>query len=208
MSRRTRPHNAAQKKLKILVDMDQVLCDFEGGFLSKYQEKFPDEPFIPLEERNTFYIVDQYTKLRRDLQDKAREILHAEGFFLGLQPIEGARDALMEMWQMDDTEVFICTSPHSHYKYCVFEKFKWVEDHLGEEWINRLILTKDKTMVNGDLLIDDRPRIRGALDPPAWKQVLFSAPYNLSIDSRGRQRLNNWTDGQWRNIVEDFKKRI
>ena len=71
MSRRTRasrPFDSSNKRLRVLVDMDQVLCDFEGTFLARYQKKFPDEPFIPLQERNTFYIADQYEKLRTDLQ--------------------------------------------------------------------------------------------------------------------------------------------
>ena len=48
----------------------------------------------------------------------------------------------------------------------------------------------------------------GACDNPTWKQILFTAPYNRSVDLRGRQRLDNWTDGRWRDIIEDFKKRI
>ena len=35
----------------ILVDMDDVLADFDGGFLLKWREKYPDEFFIPMSER-------------------------------------------------------------------------------------------------------------------------------------------------------------
>jgi hypothetical protein len=52
-----------QKQLRVLVDMDQVLCDFERSFLQKYQETYPDHPFIPLDDRQTFYVADQYEKL-------------------------------------------------------------------------------------------------------------------------------------------------
>ena len=74
MSRRMRSSNKSHRmfdcshnRLRVLVDMDQVLCDFEGRFLAIYREKFPDEPFIPFEQRNTFFIVDQYEKLKADL---------------------------------------------------------------------------------------------------------------------------------------------
>jgi len=40
---------------------------------------------------------------------------------------------------------------------------EWVKQHLGESAVRRMILTHDKTMVNGDLLIDDRPSIKGNL---------------------------------------------
>ena len=46
--------------VRVLVDMDGVLADFEGHLLQVYREKFPDEPFIPLEDRTTFYACDQY----------------------------------------------------------------------------------------------------------------------------------------------------
>ena len=47
--------------------MDGVMCDFEGQFLEEYRNKFPDAPFIPLEERNQFYIDDQYSELDENL---------------------------------------------------------------------------------------------------------------------------------------------
>jgi len=40
-------------------------------------------------------------------------------------------------------------------------QYEWVEEHLGLDFINLMILTRDKTMINGHLLIDDRPDIKG-----------------------------------------------
>ena len=56
-----------QKRLRVLVDQDQVLCDFEGSLLLKYREKYPNEPFIALEDRKGFYARDQYAKIKPDL---------------------------------------------------------------------------------------------------------------------------------------------
>ena len=53
----------AQKKLLVLVDLDETLAAFEEHFLKKYRQAFPNEPYIPLEDRNTFYIADQYQTL-------------------------------------------------------------------------------------------------------------------------------------------------
>eukprot|EP00106_Octopus_bimaculoides_P015361 XP_014782803.1 PREDICTED: 5'(3')-deoxyribonucleotidase, mitochondrial-like [Octopus bimaculoides] len=63
----TPPHTPSQKKLIVLVDMDMVLCDFESYFLEKYREKYPTEPYVPLEERCQFYIREQYATIRQDL---------------------------------------------------------------------------------------------------------------------------------------------
>ena len=32
---------------------------------------------------------------------------------------------------------------------------------MGKDWSNRIILTKDKTIIAGDLLFDDKPKITG-----------------------------------------------
>ncbi len=51
----------------MLVDMDGVIADFEGGFLKKYKESFPNEPFLSLEDRRGFWVSTQYGDMRRDL---------------------------------------------------------------------------------------------------------------------------------------------
>lgn len=56
------------RSLRVLVDMDCVLCDFEGHFLKTFRDKHPDDPFIPLESRNTLWVADQYGKIDRQLK--------------------------------------------------------------------------------------------------------------------------------------------
>lgn len=59
--------SASGKRLRVLVDMDGVLADFEGGFLKKYRARYPDEPYISLEDRRGFWVSTQYGGLRSDL---------------------------------------------------------------------------------------------------------------------------------------------
>lgn len=40
-------------------------------------------------------------------------------------------------------------------------QYRWVERHLGPQFVKRIILTRDKTVVLGDLLIDDKDTIQG-----------------------------------------------
>ncbi|KAK3588973.1 hypothetical protein CHS0354_043142 [Potamilus streckersoni] len=200
-----------EKKLRVLLDMDQVLADFELGFFQEYRKKFPDYPYIEMQDRVGFFVKDQYEKMFSyipNIGNAVAKIYKTKKFFLNLPEIEGAVDAAKMLAKMEGVDVFICTSPIEKYKYCLAEKYEWVDKHLGPEWVGRIILTKDKTMANGHLLIDDKVDITGAIERPSWEHVVFSANHNMKTDIGKRRRLDNWTNGDWKELIEDFKMRI
>lgn len=45
-------------------------------------------------------------------------------------------------------------------------QYRWVEQNLGPQFVERIILTRDKTVVMGDLLIDDKDNIQGWASKP------------------------------------------
>lgn len=55
-----------------------------------------------------------------------------------------------------------------------------------------MIVTKDKTLVHGDLLIDDKPRVTGTRSP-AWQHVLYDQPYNRHVDAQ-RMTWSTWRE--------------
>ena len=171
----------------ILVDIDGVLADFEGRFLEEWRKKFPNHPHVPLEKRQTFYLEEDYPD---GLTKEIDSIFSAQGFFENLDPIPGGKETMVRMEALGHN-VVICTSPISQYENCVLEKYHWVAKNLGYEWTKKMIITKDKTLVYGDILIDDRPEQKG-LRKPNWKHVLFDAPYNKTVNNKLRITWENW----------------
>ncbi|NLG74473.1 MAG: 5'-3'-deoxyribonucleotidase [Chloroflexi bacterium] len=173
--------------MRILVDMDGVIADFEGSFINLWKQQYPRQAYIPLEDRKTFYLLHQYPQ---ELQPLAMEIISAPGFYRGLDVIPGAVEALHEMVNLG-IDVRICSSPARDYHNCVLEKYEWVDEHLGSDWIGRMILTEDKTLIRGDILIDDRPELPGS-DTPTWEHVLYDQPYNRAVGNKRRLTWQNW----------------
>ncbi|XP_055450126.1 5'(3')-deoxyribonucleotidase, mitochondrial isoform X2 [Psammomys obesus] len=113
---------ASSRALRVLVDMDGVLADFEGGFLRKFRARFPDLPFVALEDRRGFWVSEQYGRLQPGLSEKAISIWESKDFFFELEPLPGAVEAVKQMANLQNTDVFICTSPIKMFKYCPYEK--------------------------------------------------------------------------------------
>ena len=177
--------------MRILIDMDGVLADFEKTLLETYRLKFPDKPYIRMEEIKSFHAEDDYEKIEAGLKSIIRGICSSKGFYYSLQPISGGSEAVSEMNKLGN-EIFICTSPLTEYENCILEKHQWVEKYLGRDWVKKIVMTKDKTIIKGDILIDDKPEIAG-IDIPSWEHILYSQPYNKNINKK-RLTWDNWKE--------------
>jgi len=172
--------------MRILVDMDGVLADFEQGFVDVFSVRYPEIPYLTKDQRTEFYLKELYPP---EVQPLVTQTYSEAGFFLNLPVIYGARQGL-EALKNAGADVFICTSPLLKNPTCASDKFAWMEKHFGKVWRDRVIVTKDKTLVHSDILIDDRPEIEGCMTP-TWEHVLFSQKYNEHVS--GKRRLT-WSD--------------
>jgi 5'-nucleotidase len=78
------------------------------------------------------------------------------GFFLDLNPIEGAIEGIKTLQTKYD--VWILTRPSIKNTHCYTEKADWIKKYLGEDMLNKMILCPDKSLVKGHYLIDDDHR--------------------------------------------------
>lgn len=153
----------------VLVDMDNTVFDLLGAVEKRWQQLYPDKP-VPT-TYNHWGVPDDYEALYPGFGGKAADDIFRKSpdLFDNLQPIEGVVEAFNKL-KDKGCEVFFCTSSISNYKNCVMK-------HFGPEWLNRIILTKDKTVVTGVVLIDDALNIEGCV-PPSWYHIRYKQPYN------------------------------
>ena len=71
-------------------------------------------------------------------------------------------------------------SPLSRCKNCIEEKYAWLEKYIGKDFTKRVILSKNKTPIGGDILIDDKSAITDLLNP-TWEHIVFNRPWNRAI---------------------------
>lgn len=172
-------------KKVILVDWG-VLADIETGLREAWRKKFKSECPLPAVRETNSLKPDSI----KEHYEKINSIIYAKGFIEKLNPIEGSLEAIKELAR--ENEVFICTVPLLDYENSVYEKYRWVEKHLGADWTKRLIFIRDKTLLKADILIDDAPVVEG-LKKPEWEHVIFDSLYNKHVKGR-RMSWRNWRE--------------
>mmetsp|Transcript_3749 Transcript_3749/g.9092 ORF Transcript_3749/g.9092 Transcript_3749/m.9092 type:complete len:730 (+) Transcript_3749:193-2382(+) len=176
----------------VLVDMDMVITDWDGAFCERWLAKHPEDEQI-IRGRTKFEIERNFPLEKRD---EVLKVIAEPGFYSTMKPFPGALEALKEMVD-EGIDVRIVSAPHPQSAgSCAREKYDWIEEHLGQAWIDRLILARDKTHVMGCMLIDDKPVVRGS-STPAWDHIVYDQPWNQHVS--GKKRIMNWAN--WRDVV-------
>lgn len=169
------------KPLIVLVDLDNVIADQQQGFYNVLKNEYPQIILPPIETLKEFNIEQNFDY---DHHTLIKSLRLREGFFRDLPLIEGAKEGLARLREAA-THVRIVTAPTWEWRYCVPEKYAWIEEHLSRDWSEKIILTRDKTFVRGDILIDDNPSVSG-IWAQEWTHVLYDQPYNRVVQDMPR----------------------
>lgn len=173
--------DAGARRLRIAIDMDEVIADAFGKHLDQYNERAGTKltrEMISKKGLNALIPVGG--------QEEFHAIPHADGFFADMELIAGSREALQELSRNHD--LFI-TSAAMEVPGSFADKFQWLETHFPFIPPSRIVFCGDKNIINADVLIDDRSRhfkgFRGT-------GILFTAPHNAA--EAAELRANNWSD--------------
>lgn len=177
-------------KTVVLVDMDMTLNKMSDTFTDYLKKYYPWPLEEPKEENMTKY--EMMTWYRPKIPQHLHEglmsrVFGTRGFWEAIPPQEHAAEVMEAMDKKFD--VHIVTSPWIDYKDCYKEKRNWVEEHLPFFDVVKIIFTRNKHLINGDVIIDDAPHY---LDEFPNEKIIFDQPYNRK--TKGDHRVTDWLE--------------
>lgn len=183
------------RQLIIGVDLDNTVVAWESAYA---RDAVLIDPAFPVDEfmqRGT-YDLDTATSSK----ETRYKVMQRRGFYREMDILPGAKEALEAMVSMGH-QVFLISQPDVDNPTGHSDKLWWVRKHLGAQWATRLVLTHDKTLWRGDILIDDKPVVSGLLKP-SWQHIYFTQRYNADLSG---PRIDSWSEWNQRftNMVTD-----
>lgn len=182
--------------MRLLYDLDGNIAHFDRRYDGYLFADYPHFSHISSVNQKTFNLWADRTP---DEQEAIRDIMNRPGFYKEMEPIAGAVDAVKEAQALGH-EVFFLSAPWITNTTCASDKYDWIEKTFGEGWGDKLILAKDKTVVSGDVLFDDKEPIPHK-ERADWVQVYFDQPYNQ--DGIG-YRIHSWETDEWKTVIEQI----
>jgi 5'(3')-deoxyribonucleotidase/uncharacterized protein with PQ loop repeat len=173
--------NLGSRRLRIAVDMDEVIADSFSKQLSVYNQRTGSHLTPELVSSKGLGSL-----ITQDRWEEFAGIPHEDGFFADLDLIEGSREALLELSQRHDVYI---ASAAMEIPSSFDAKYKWVQENFAFIPTSQVVFCGDKNVINADVLVDDRSRhfkqFRGT-------GILFTAPHNAG--ELAHLRADNWND--------------
>jgi 5'-nucleotidase len=168
------------ERLRIAIDMDEVMADALGEHLRRYNAAF-GATLAPAELRG-HHLEDWVAPAQRE----AVEAMLDASFFAGLEVMPDCREVVRELAARH--HVLVVTAAMD--VPCSFAaKFHWLQRHFPFIPASQIVFCGDKGIVDADYLIDDRAR---HFERFKGQPLLFSAPHNAA-ESR-YPRVDSWKD--------------
>lgn len=182
--------------IRILCDMDGVITDLGRKWVDVYNDRYDDN--ISYEDWTKEY--SGFEKIvKPEAQGKVYDIMKEEGFYSDLPPIDGALDGFLKLCENKKYDVYLLTA-FSGDPEIAKGKMVWLRDNAPFFDPQKVILTRQKHLVDGDVLIDDSVKNlkKWADEDPngARVAVCFAAGHNEGADDGGPAdvRVATWPE--------------
>ena len=179
------PFGNKGEHMVILVDMDDVLEQLCAAWVEYLNRHFGTA--AKLEDITDWDVTQAFPGLTRE-QVYSAEL--DDAFWDDVKPMPGAPEMLSRLME-EGNEVYIVTSScyqtlRAKLDKVLFRYFPFLS------W-EQVIITSNKQMIRGDILIDDGPH---NLAGGEYHKILFDAVHNRNFDesSIGAVRVKNWSE--------------
>jgi 5'-nucleotidase len=169
------------RKLRIAVDMDEVVADALGKQLRLYNERYGTG--VSTEELHGLELVDIVPV---EHQNWVLAMLHEPSFFADLEWIPGAREGMETLCAEHDVYI---ASAATEFPGSFVDKLNWLETRLPQIPRQRVIFCGEKSVLDVDYLIDDTP---GHFAGLRGVGLLFDAPHNRG--DKQHYRVHGWSE--------------
>ena len=171
---------APERRLRIAIDMDEVMADALTEQLRRYNTAYGTS--ITAAELSGRHLEQCIPSAHH----QAAEAMLDASFFEDLAVLPDCREVVREL--ADRYDVFIASAAMD--VPCSFDaKYRWLQRHFPFIPPSQIVFCGDKTIVDADYLIDDRPRHFSKFKGHG---LLFSAPHNA--DETGYTRVASWKE--------------
>ncbi|MFP7487257.1 hypothetical protein SFC65_24170 [Priestia filamentosa] len=180
----------------ILVDMDDTLADFSKAYWDIHNAVFKENI-----DRNT---VNEWDLSKFSKQGKeCYKLFKYPGLFRNLEPKPYAKEFIKNTREFADVYIVSDTPPGTGYQESVSfgnhklefsvsnpadDKRMWVKEHFPDFPQSNIIFCSCKWMVQGDILVDDKPSTFERFQEEGRKAILIDMPFNQAIDTNWRAK--------------------
>lgn len=169
--------------MKIFIDMDDVMADAVDRFLEWYRRDFGVN-FTKADVHGTklhAIVPEEHKKIVKEYPFQKR-------FFKDLPVIEHSIEVIKELNNRFDVYI---ASAAMEFPNSFEDKYEWLDHHFPFIHWKRRIFCGDKSILKGDVLIDDHDFNLSVFD---GRSIMFSAPHNIA-DTK-YERMDSWLNAE------------
>lgn len=169
--------------MRILVDMDDVIADATERFLEWYDRDYGVR-YTKEDLRGTHL----HLIVPEEHRKTVRGYPHHEDFFKDLPVIKNSTEVVEQLHNR--FEVYIASAA-MEFPFSLPHKNKWLDEHFPFIHWKRRIFCGDKSVLKGDVLIDDHDFNLSVFN---GRPIMFSCSHNMNETKH--ERLDNWLDAE------------
>lgn len=165
----------------VMWDLDGVHALWDDAVDEIARETGAVEHGFPLKHQRTQFAF--YSDATPEVKEVILQVMNHPELYRRIKGDPKVKAAFKATEEAGHTNRF-ASSPWTGNKTCMQDKEDFIAAEFGEDVRKHLVLTHDKTILRADVLVDDKPELKGLFqDDLAFMHVIPTQPYNKHVDT-------------------------